>query len=908
MMPTSSFRPVLHAQDAQIFDPTLLGGKAANLAFLTRHGYAVPKWLVVPSDVFSHVLAQTGLDLRIRERLRGVNWEDPTSIKAASDDIAQWVRDLPVEQPLTDEIVATYQAAFSADALVAVRSSAVGEDSADASFAGQMDTFLFVKGADGVLACLKGCWASAFSERALAYRDRQGLSTDDIRIAVIIQEMVFGDVSGVLFTANPVNGRYSEAVVSSVYGIGEGLVSGELDADHWVWRYGAEKPITERTIVTKTDQIVFDEVQGFGTTKRVVSPDKQEQPSLTDDQIRQLVEIGEKIAALYGSPQDIEWALKEDTIYVLQARPITTLKPPPLGKKRLWDNSNIAESYHGVTTPLTFSFVNRMYEVAYQVMFDAFGIPQETLRKNHHVFANLLGLLNGRLYYNLGNYYQIITFLPAYEYMKEFFDTMIGVQEKQEYDRKRASLAEKLFVGVPKVAYLVGRITGCFFSWDKDVDRFNRHFTQFFEAYRKKPYALMDADSILDAYRELEEELLWKWQAPMINDFFAMLFYGLLKRLTASWQLDESGSLQNDLLCGEGGLESTMPAKELVRLALTVRNDDGLKQLFQSSPESEIREALNQPRFLAFKKELDGYLDRFGYRCMGELKLESRTLQEDPTFVFTMLKNYLIVPHLDLAEMEAEERLVRERAEAKVRSKFRFSPIRALLFGWVLANARKGVRNRENLRMARTRAFGLVREIFRGLGQQLVKMGELDQVEDVFYLDFADLFAFVEGRATCTDLRGLVQLRRKEFARYQDAEADDRLETIGAVYYGSQLVSEEDTGADGGDPNLLKGTPCCPGDIRGQARVILSPTDDMRLNGEILVTERTDPGWVPLYPSVSGLLIERGSLLSHAAVVAREMGLPTVIGVKGLIKKVKDGQWLEVDGRQGTVRLLSDEP
>ncbi|MBM3268128.1 MAG: hypothetical protein FJZ01_10820 [Candidatus Sericytochromatia bacterium] len=896
---------VVPAAEAAARDPATLGGKAANLARLGSLGFPVPAWFAVPTEVYLGTLALGKLDAIIRDTVADIAWDNPAAARRAAEGLADLVRRVRWDAAAAHAIAEAYQQLGKGrDILVAVRSSAVGEDSAAASFAGQHDTFLFVKGADSVVAAISACWASAFSERALTYRRRNGLDLGDIRIAVVVQEMVFGEVSGVLFTANAISNDEDQAVLSATYGLGEGLVSGELDADNWIVDRASRK-VVRTEIATKAHCIVFDQERGHGTTRAEVREDARDRPCLEDAQIAHLVDLGEQIAGRLGTPQDIEWTLREGEIYLLQTRPITTLKPRPRGAKRLWDNSNIAESYYGVTTPLTFSFVNRMYEVAYQVLFDAFGIPQRVLRDHNEVFANLLGLLNGRIFYNLGNYYKIITFLPAYEYMKDFFDTMIGVQERKDYEKRRRNWLKTLFVGIPKICYLVGRIYGNFLLWDREVATFTARFNRTFEHYRNLDYASMSPDEILATYRTLEKALLWEWRAPMTNDFFAMVFFGLTRKLIAKWGIDTTGSLHNDLLCGEGGLESTEPAKELIRLGQLVRQDPELAALFAQTPEAALNarlaEPANEARFAAFRERLASYLRRYGFRCMGELKLEVKNLIEDPTFVFAMLKNYQRAENLDLAEMEKREREIRARAEQEVARALAGRALRKVFFDWILCNARKGVRHRENLRMARTKAFGLVRQLFAGLGEQLARQDVLEHPDDVFFLELADCFAWVEGRSTLTNLKALVALRKAEFATYPDMPINDRLETLGAVYYGDQFyVPPADADATG---PVLQGTSCCPGRAAAPAKVILTPGDDMRLAGEILVTERTDPGWVPLYPSASGLLIERGSLLSHAAVVARELGLPTIIGIKGLVRRVQDGQWVEMDGRAGTVTL-----
>jgi pyruvate,water dikinase len=252
--------------------------------------------------------------------------------------------------------------------------------------------------------------------------------------------------------------------------------------------------------------------------------------------------------------------------------------------------------------------------------------------------------------------------------------------------------------------------------------------------------------------------------------------------------------------------------------------------------------------------------------------------------------------------MEAREREIRARAEARVARALGPRPGRRWFFGKVLANARKNVRNRENLRFARTKIFGLCREIFNAAGRKLVAAGALQDARDVYHLTVPELWAYIEGRAVTTRLHALAQLRKAEFAEFRQAELPDRFSTYGVPYL-DEIRDGTTAPPPSSDPHVLLGVSCCPGVVKGPVRVILSASDDLSLDGQILVAARTDPGWVPLYPSAAGLLIERGSILSHSAIVARELGLPAIVGIRDLTKRVTDGQQVEMDGSAGTVRL-----
>jgi rifampicin phosphotransferase len=309
---------------------------------------------------------------------------------------------------------------------------------------------------------------------------------------------------------------------------------------------------------------------------------------------------------------------------------------------------------------------------------------------------------------------------------------------------------------------------------------------------------------------------------------------------------------------------------------------------------------------------LEEFLDRYGFRCVNELKLEENDLHDDPGFVVQAVLSYVKMKTYSISTFEDRERLIREQAEGRVRE--RISGLRAWVYFFILRQARKAVSNRENLRFARTKIFGVARHLFRGMGTALVKLGVLENSKDVFYLTVEELIAWVEGRSVLLNLRGLVQLRKEETEGFKRTPSPpERLMTVGSVgasclypqvLFDSDLLRGE--GQASTDPNVLMGTPCSPGVIEGVVRVVHSIEDAKGMQGEILVTARTDPGWVPLFPSCSGLLVERGSLLSHSAVVARELGLPTIVGVSGgLMTKLKNNQRIRMDAAKGEIRILA---
>lgn len=855
-----------------------LGGKAANLARLEELGMPVPRWYAVTTEAF--------------ERFHEAKELDVALVQAVEQAHEARIGDL--------------------ETLVAVRSSAVGEDAAGDSFAGLHDSFLFVRGREALFEAIRRVWASAFNERALAYRQARGLPLDRIAIAVVVQRMVEASASGVLFTANPNDGNVHEIVISALWGAGEGLVSAGLDADTWI--VDKESLAVAEQIAEKRERLVLDRAAGRGLAREEVPAELRNTPSLSPEQVEETARAGLAIERHYRRPQDVEFSIDASgRLWILQARPVTTVEEvgPAAGNRLLWDNSNIIESYSGVTSPMTFSFIRRAYSIVYHCFAEVMGIGPETVRANRDVFDNMLGLFRGQVYYNLHNWYRLVRLFPGFNYNKSFMESMMGVreglaEEDQTEEPAPVNGMRRYTVELPALLRLVGRSARNFLHIRRIVGDFESHFRERYGTWSAMDFRRMAPHELAALYRQMEDQLLWEWKAPIINDFFVMIFYGTLKKLSVSWCGDEHGSLQNDLIAGEGGIESTEPTKLLLRLAAQARQNPALRQLLLETPPEELaRRIPADPRWTDFAAEIARYLDLYGFRCVNELKLEEPSLRDRPAFLYQILRNYLAMEDpaaLDVAVMEERERKLRAEAEARAFAAIR-SPWRRWVFRRVLANARLGVKNRENLRFARTRIYGLLRELLRAIGEDFTREGLLRTADDIFYLEIDEVWDFIRGRAVTTDLKGLSALRRAEFDAYRrevETTPADRFETFGLPYHRNRYRGRPRPAVVGED-GVLRGIGCCPGVVTGPVKVLRTPSEDARLDGEILVAERTDPGWVPLYPSVSGLLIERGSILSHSAIVAREMGIPTIVGIPGLVSTLATGQVVTMDGAAGTV-------
>jgi rifampicin phosphotransferase len=881
---------VIRCHEADVEAP--LGGKARALAALRETGLPIPGWFVLRPEAFHD-------SMTAEDRLTFADIGDGAALNSIIDGLSP---SAAVKVELAEAV-----AELCPDgAPVAVRSSASDEDGAQHSFAGQLDSFLFVPPED-VATKVAAVWRSGIGERILAYRRERNLGTTPRPPAVLLQRMVRADVAGVAFGADPVSGRRRLAVVSAVFGLGTALVSGDADAD--TYHVDIDGTIVERAIAYKRSAHRAAPGCGEGIVALTVPAEQARRPALTDEQVKAVANLVRSAGRHFGRPQDVEWAIEDGKLYLLQSRPITSLTRTvdPDGTINVWDNSNIAESYNGVTTPLTFSFARRAYEEVYRQFCRILRVPEAKITASANVFRHMLGLIQGCVYYNLLNWYRLISMLPGFQVNRGFMEQMMGVKERLPdhliQEMLPATLGERI-----KDHF---RLAGSMLALVRNQIGIGRQIRAF---YRRLDSALgvgrpdlehYRPDELVAYYRDLETQLLTRWDAPLINDFLAMIFYGLLGNLTRQWCSDSEGTLQNDLLCGEGGMVSAEPAIRVRELAnVAAKYPDLMAALCDAPLHIVLSEIGHIP---AFRDLYEEYLERFGDRCLEELKLESPTLFDDP---LTLMRSVgQLARHVAAGgvqppvSLEAE---IRRAAEVRVHASLRWRPLRHFLFGRVLRNARARVRDRENLRFERTRLFGRVRLIMLELGRKFHALDLIEQPRDVFYLEVEECLGHVAGTGTTTDLRGLVVLRKSEFERYRQLPPPaDRFMTFGAVHEGNSFQGKAVAAPQPPQGDRLKGLGCCPGVVRGRARVITDPRGATLKMGEILVAQRTDPGWIMLFPSAAGLIVEHGSLLSHSAIVAREMGIPAVVSLTGVTRWLRDGDLVELDGSTGVVVRLA---
>ncbi|WP_159587360.1 PEP/pyruvate-binding domain-containing protein [Chelativorans xinjiangense] len=749
----------------------------------------------------------------------------------------------------------------------AVRSSAREEDGAEHSHAGQFLSLLDVEAADVPKAAHR-IWKSGGTETLRAYRAERGLGSGDHAPAVLVQRLVRARVAGVAFSADPVSGRRDRMVVSAVAGLGDRLVGGETDGDDYL-----------------VDRLSGALLQG------------PEEGVLSRDDLEALSAMVARIEAARGAPQDVEWAFEGGRLFLLQARPITTpLRTAPIAdpKITIFDNSNIIESYPGLVSPLTYSFAQYVYARVYPVLMALLGVREDVIRAQGAAFENLLGRIDCRVYYNLINWYRLIALLPGFSLNRAHMETMMGVSEPLPAEIADA-LAPKPAKGWAAVREYA-RIGRTGLGLVREAIRLPRTIRAFHgrldRALEVKPADIdaMPPTALAAEYRRVEGELLDRWDAPLVNDLLCMMMFGASRKLIERWAGQAGLEVHNDVMIGQGDIVSAEPARRIARMGTLAAGEEGLIEALEAGDFA----ALTQHPEL--EREVADYIAKFGDRCTQELKLESITLEEEPRPL--------------LAAIAAAARSGRkpvhreEREKDPVAALFTGRPIRRFIARRVLALAKARVRDRENLRFERTRVFGHARRLFLAMGRQFHAHGVLEDARDVFHLTVPEVLGAIEGFGTSTDLAPLAAARKAEMARAEKRpDPPERLTIKGAAINAADVPSAS-PGDDDDDEEVRTGTACCAGIVQAPARVVRDPRTQSVKQGEVLVARFTDPGWIALFANASAIVVERGSLLSHSAIVARELGLPCVVGVRGATEWLTSGERIAVDGAAGTVRKL----
>lgn len=723
--------------------------------------------------------------------------------------------------------------------LYAVRSSANMEDGAETSFAGLFETYLNVPTAD-LADKISACLEAGEKNHIHDYADYHALGAADILVTVVVQEMIPAERSGVLFTANP-QGLLNESVLVIGNGLGEGIVN-------------AEVPVTTYYLKRDEDFVYFER--------------EEDSPLLADDEMASLLE---QVDGLKTTQLDIEFAIADGNVYVLQSRPITTF---PKGPLTVLNNSNLVESYPGLTQPLTENFITFAYEQVFKGVAWRFSRSQTLLDHYATVFKELVVRANGRMYYNMNHFYCLLQFLPFPKLILPIWQEMMGFSQKEIVIppdlAKQTGLWDSLLIS--------GRIMKEMVTTPKQMAALDREFQETTVFFNETYTADLTAGETQDLYRVLADRILKKWDITLVNDLYAFAYTGFLKRLLRKWGKNPDSSEWHYWFAGIPMMSSMEPVLEMQKLAAFVREHDLTDAIRDIQTQAELTAFLE--RYPHFNAVFNQYVERYGDRGLEELKLETETFRSHPLKALHQIVDSLDIP-------PRAERTPSENEPVP------FTGWRKHVFQFLSKRARLGIQHRETSRLNRSRIYGMVRTLFRHLGVIAEAGGLIAHHEDIFWLTTDEAFDL-------KDYRALIAERKKAQQGFESLPAYGYLVFKGRPY--DKVVRIIEDGSTVAATNQLQGTPTSNGIVEGEVLVVHHPNEVRGgAKDKILVTQMTDPGWVFLLTQAKGIIAEKGSLLSHTAIISRELGIPAVVGIKQATKQLKTGDRVILDGNSGKV-------
>jgi rifampicin phosphotransferase len=846
----------------------LVGGKGAHLGELSRiDGVRVPAGFCITTDAFRRMMADApSIDDRL-DRLSSLELDDREAIRALSAEIRRAIESIAIPDDLAAAI-ARPLAQLGEHTACAVRSSATAEDLPTASFAGQQDTYLNVVGRTEILRHVSRCWASLFTERAVTYRLRNGVDHRKVHMAVVVQQMVFPQAAGILFTADPITGHRKVSSIEASFGLGEALVSGLVNPDVYKVRDGQ---IIARTIGTKQRAILA--LPSGGTQERAIEPERQEQPALTDAQVVRLAALGRRIEAHFGRPQDIEWCLVGDDFQIVQSRPITTLFPVPEAADR--ENHVYVSVGHQqmMTDPLKPLGLSVWQLTTPRPMAEAGGrlfVDVTQILASPASRASLLGLL-GKSDPLIGDALQTVL-------DRGDFIASLPSQEPAWTPPGQGSAAIATDPAI--VAELIAR-------------------SQASIADLKRAIRTKSGSDLLDFIRA---DILERKQIQSDPQSLQVIMAGM----EAAWWLNDklhawlgeknaadtlTQSVPNNIT-SEMGLalldvaDVVRPHPDVVAYLRHVQDESFLDELPKLAGGRDARDAIQ------------AWLDKYGMRGVGEIDITRPRWSERPTMLVPIL-----LGNIENFEPGAGARRFEQGLEdARKKEEELLERLRVLPDGEQKAEETKrmidrvrtfaGYREYPKYRMV-SRYF-VYKQALLGEAERLVQARVLREKEDIFFLRFEELQDVV--RTGQADDR-LIRERKDAFASYRALTPPRVLTSDGEAVAGSYRREDLPAGA-------LVGLAVSAGTVEGRARVILDVAEADLEPGDILVTAYTDPSWTPLFVAIKGLVTEVGGLMTHGAVIAREYGLPAVVGVEHATRQIRDGQRIRVHGTEGYVEIL----
>jgi pyruvate,water dikinase len=887
---------------------SLVGGKAFNLGELITAGLPVPPGFCVTTTAFDLFLASCPRRTELSRLLAQCFGDDIRRIAELSREIRYCLAEVHVPEVVKNVVLSAWKE-FGGERNFAVRSSATVEDAAGMSFAGQFESILNVRGADALLAAIKSCWLSLFSERALVYLARQRVPAEKVRMAMLVQEMVEAERAGVVFTADPLTGATDRFVVECVSGLGEGLVQGTVQPERFVVEKQTGRALASPaeslsqdsggTSYTSPQSIKMAEQSGTRVTRPSEShvsrqPQSARAPLLSPATLARLCDLTRRTEHLFSAPQDIEWAQRDGEVFLLQSRPITTKAPVKTWEDRqIWTNVNIGEVFPDVMTPITWSMLQSLLG-AVGSLFRLMGADVTR--------AQPAGLVAGRLYSNANTFLAAVKPFSFLHKGLPDLSRAVGGDLVEAYRQAPLTLSPedlpdlgfcwpKFILSWPRI--LFGLITHLPRRGDASMARLKNRTDELV----RLDLGAMSAPELTHFCIRLFREAFKDWDLLYLMAQAAAL--PVLKKACRDWLGESDLTLGGRLFAALGGMPDAEAGLALWRLAVLAHADGDTEAAVSSEKRwpQVCAKLCHTGHGRKFLTAWDAFMTEHGHHCRGELELFNARWSETPDYVLGVVRGYLrSIGQSDPLENQRQLAGERKRLTEQCRQRLK-NPIKRWIFSWSLRRAQKLAVFREEMKSQLVRQFAFTRRVLLVLGQRLHEQGSLSGRDDIFFLEISELEPVATGGASF-DWRERIELRRREYEKNLKLNPP-------RVVNGRFDPNAPAWPVANADAKLLGGIPVSPGIVTGPARVILRTDDhEQVLAGEILIAPFTDPAWSPYFITAAGLVVEQGGILSHGSIVAREYGLPAVTNVAAATRVIRTGDLVQVDGNRGCVSVL----
>jgi pyruvate,water dikinase len=885
-------------------DPLLVGHKFARQAQLGMAGYKVPEFVCLSAEAFDRMMDKA-------------KWDIPElAAGSGRDELSEWsqkaagaVLRAGVPEEFTETLFNHFDRMAGGSGFVAVRSCAVplaedgehgGEDGAD-PFAGLGRSFLSVGRAE-LIDKVAECWASAFTAEGVLYRTMRGGDPAATRMAVGIQRLVPAARSFVAFSRDPRNGHKGErCLIAAAYGLGEGVVQEQADVDHFSVDRATGEVVPQ--LVRKKRRVV--PAESGGTTTSEVPEDLADLPVLDDPAARRVAELAVALEGHFGLAQDIEGAITEDgEIHLVQARPAVLgeepAEQPPASRELHWSNGNISESFAGFTSVLTYSVACELYAVGFEEFYRRMGVSERTLRRHRYELRRMLGYLNGRVYMSLESYYQLHSQTRAFLRLRRAWEQAVATVDSSvvvpapSRSRRWAMTAREIPASLIRRAGTTRRMRDFFGWWDERREALPDPGTR-------------SPGQIVQDYRDLWADVALRWGATLVTGPHVIAELDAVERLMRRWAPEADRGVVNGMLCDGPVNRSVLALRSLMTVAEAVADQpEARAAVLEHKDSAQVWARLSGGEYGEDLAELAAaHVKRYGDRGLHDLKLEATVVSQCPELLIDQLRPVIAAGRTVAVSIE-EERRARTEAESELRTHCRH-PLHRTALRLLFWSLRRNLLIRENSRFCRTELIGASRRMVRALGHHLVAAGQLDSVTDVHDLTIEEVLGAYEGGRAGVELRELARIRAAaREAGLQRTDPPNVFATDADVPVEVAVAAAAQSARDDAR-STLSGLASSGGVVRGRARVVTDPNvDPESCRDRILVARETDPGWLFLMLVAKGLVAERGTVLSHMAITGRIFGVPTVVAVHGVVDRIPDGAWIEVDGSRGTVTVLDE--